>query len=303
MRLPRPLMPSLLLHLTAIERLAREPRGLHPDFVRALDEDLAYARFGAALPELPRYAGLRGGVTALLPGERAAPFADLFHEVAPVAFGLKMAELVAAGALVGTEAGLAVLAGYFTHLCLDRVLQPLNAPLVQARRRDGESAAKVERRIDWVQAVLYLDETSGEELVGRARLRERFQVTKSPGLPLKGVGGGIYELVRLAAHEVLSREPSRAEVDAWVRGLYVSGTLLASPAARLRAPPTLEETRYYRAGELDVPREVDRALENARDVLHHLLAYMVRGAFSLRARQRFLEGFPEQPMRPCAAMS
>ncbi|MET0404006.1 MAG: hypothetical protein ABW123_16460, partial [Cystobacter sp.] len=95
-------MPSLLLHLTAIERLAANPGELPEDFIRALSEDLAYARFGAALPDLPLCDGVLGGLSAHFSARDWPPFARLFHEQAPVAMGLKMAELVASGALVGT---------------------------------------------------------------------------------------------------------------------------------------------------------------------------------------------------------
>jgi hypothetical protein len=70
-------MPSLLLHLTAIERLAANPGGLPEDFVRALSEDLAYARFGAALPDLPLCEGVRGGLRACYSGQDWPHFARL----------------------------------------------------------------------------------------------------------------------------------------------------------------------------------------------------------------------------------
>src|SRR4051812_19160156 len=109
-------MPALLLHLTAIERLAIEPGELPLPWARALTEDLPYARFGAALADLSRFqAGVGLGLFRLAP---PGPFTEKVHE-AWLPFGLKLAELVATGALVGREAGRAVVAGYFTHACVD----------------------------------------------------------------------------------------------------------------------------------------------------------------------------------------
>ena len=159
-------MPSLLLHLTALERLAARPAGLPEDFVRALAKDLAYARFGAALPDLPLCEGLGGVLNASFSGRDWPPFARLFHERAPVGLGLKMAELVASGALVGTEAGLALLAGYFTHLSLDRTLHPRVDELVLRHRRKGEHALLAHRQIEWTQTLFYLREVHGADLMG-----------------------------------------------------------------------------------------------------------------------------------------
>src|SRR5579863_7755468 len=106
-------MPSLVLHLAAVERLRVDARPWVPELSRALAEDLEYARFGAALSDLPVLSGLRGGLAPFRTFE-APRFARLFHERNPIALGLRMAELVSYGALVGREPGLAFLSGYFT---------------------------------------------------------------------------------------------------------------------------------------------------------------------------------------------
>jgi hypothetical protein len=297
-------MPSLLLHLTAIERLAANPGELPEDLVRALSEDLAYARFGAALPDLPLCDGLRGGLNACSSGTDLPLFARLYHERAPVGMGLKMAELVAAGALVGTEAGLALLAGYFTHLSLDRVLHPHIDSLVVRHRRMGEHALVAHRKIEWTQTLFYLRELHGVDLVGSPRLRSKFEVTKSAGFPVKGIGRGIYELVRLASQETLQQAPTKQEVDGWARGLYMAGLYLASPLGRMRALPAYSQLSFqelYRNDTFDFASEVELAMERSRTVLRRLLAYMARGIFTPRTRARFLEEFPEGTIGACAA--
>ena len=297
-------MPSLLLHLTAIERLAANPGDLPEDFVRALSEDLAYARFGAALPDLPLCEGVKGGLSACYSGQDWPHFARLYHEKAPVGMGLKMAELVAAGALVGTEAGLALLAGYFMHLSLDRALHPRVDSLVIRHRRRGEHALAAHRQIEWTQTLFYLRELHGVDLVGSPRLRSKFEVTKSAGFPVKGIGRGIYELVRLASQETLQEAPTKQQLDGWARGLYLAGLYLSSPLGRMRALPAWSQLSFqelYRNDGFDFAAEVESAVEQARAVLRRLLAYMARGIFTPRARARFLEEFPEGTIGACAA--
>ncbi|XXF80395.1 zinc dependent phospholipase C family protein [Myxococcaceae bacterium GXIMD 01537] len=297
-------MPTPLLHLTAIERLAANPGDVPADLVRALSEDLPYARFGAVLPDLPMFEGMRGRFALWLPERDMPPFARLYHERAPVGFGLKMAELVATGALVGTEPGLALLAGYFTHLCLDRSLHPTLDTLVVRHRRRGERALEAHHQIEWAQTLFYLRELHGVDLLGSPRLREKFQVVKSAGFPWRGIGRGIYELVRLASQERVGQAPTKAQVDGWVRGLYLSGVALSTPMGRTRALPAYSQLSFhelYRHDGFDFSLEVERALEQSRHVLRRLLSYMARGTFTPRTRSRFLEEFPEGTIGASAA--
>ena len=297
-------MPSLLLHLTALEQLAAHPGSLPPDIARALAEDLPYARFGAALPDLPLCEGLRGGLTALLPERELPAFARLYHERAPVGLGLKMGELVATGALVGTEPGLALLAGYFTHLCLDRRLHPQVDALVARHRRKEDTELDAHRKIEWAQTLFYLRELHGMEMLGNPGLRARFQVTKGTGFPYRGIGRGIYELVRLASQERVGQAPTKAQVDGWVRGLYMMGMVLSSPVGRMRSLPAYSQLSFhelYRHDTFDFAAEVEAALEQTRGVLRHLLLYMARGTFTPRTRARFLEEFPEGTIGAYAA--
>ncbi len=117
-------MPSLLTSLTAVERLSAQISTLPPEFSKALGEDLEYARFGAALPELPWFSGWKRTLGAWFGAPTPPHFTKLIRDSAPVAFGLKAAELVSNGALVGTEAGLAFVAGYFTQLAVASALEP-----------------------------------------------------------------------------------------------------------------------------------------------------------------------------------
>jgi hypothetical protein len=298
-------MPALLLHLAAVERLTADSRSLPPAIARALDEDLEYARLGAVLLDLPRFDGLSGALREpLRPAAAPTRYAQLFHLRAPVAFGLKVAELVSLGALVGAEAGLAFVSGYFCHLALDRALQPLEDRLAVAHRLPGESPWQARSRVQWTQALLYLRELHGEDLVGSPALAHRFQVSKRGGIPFGGMGGGLYEIVRLASRDVLGEAPDKREVDGWVRGLYLYGRVLSSPLGRSRALPAwsnLSALELYRSSELDVAKEIDAALGEARRVLGRVSEYMARRSFTRRARARFLEDVPEAALQPSAA--
>src|SRR3954462_9858169 len=148
-------MPALLLQLTAVDRLAAHANTLPPEFARAITEDLEYARFGAALVELPWFGGLTLGVQAWVGRSEPPHFSRLLRERSPVAFGLKAAELVANGALVGTEAGLAFLTGYFTQICVGRALEPLLSRLTATHRRPGETDGTCRQRIEWIWSLFY----------------------------------------------------------------------------------------------------------------------------------------------------
>lgn len=287
-------MPSFLLHSSAVERLAETGAQLPSPLARALSEDLEYARFGALLPDLPWFGGIRGGLRSV--GEGSPPhFAQLLHSRAPVLLGLKLAEFVDSGALVGRNPGLAVVAGYFSHLCCDRTLHPLVERLVTLHRRRDETPAEAHRRIEWAQALFYMREMHGRDLLGTSFVRTKFQLSKSR-LPTRGIGRGLYELVRLAMQATFQEAPGKDEVDAWVRGAFVHGVVLSTPLGRARAVPVFSPLNYrelYRGEEVDFSREVDRALANTRQLLARVHRFIERGIFSNRSRERFLEDFPE----------
>lgn len=290
-------MPTLLLHLTVAEKLSADPGILPPAMARALVEDVEYARFGAALPSLPLLEGARGVVGFGRPrpvDERV----HRFHHRSPVAFGLKLAELVASGALVGTDAGLAVVCGYFTHVCLDRALAPRVSAMARHQRKAGESEAAARARIDWLQALFLLRDLHGRDLVGEPAIREKFQLLKHRSVPWRGVGGGLYELVRLSAQEALDLRIEKADLDRWVRNAYLVGRLLGSPLGRARGLPSysnLSRRELYQGPDVDVPAAIAQALDQARSVLARVSEYMERGRFTLKSRGRFYAEFPEGP--------
>ncbi len=296
-------MPSFLLHSSAVERLAETGANLPAPMARALSEDLEYARFGALLPDLPWLEGVRGGLSPFLEAQGAPHFARLLHQKAPVAVGLKLAELVASGALVGRHAGLAVVCGYFTHLCLDRALHPVVDRLVQIHRRRDETEDQAHRRIEWAQALFYLREMHGRNLIGTSFVRSKLQLSKSR-LPTRGIGRGLYELVRLALQETLEEAPPKEQVDAWMRGAFVYGVLLSTQVGTRQATPAyspLALRELYRGDDLDFPAEVERAVADARGVLTRVYRFMERGIFTSRSRERFFVDFPEGPVARFAA--
>ncbi len=286
-------MTALLLHLTAVDRLAAHASTLPPEFARAIGEDLEYARFGAALPTLPWFGGVVLGLQAWF-GRSAPPhFSRLLKEKAPVAFGLKAAELVANGALVGTEAGLAFLAGYFTQVCVSRALEPIAARLVISHRLQNESESACRQRIEWTWSLFYLEELHGGSTVATSAIRARLQIRKASGP--KGIGRGMYELMRVSSREALGEAPTKAIVDGWVRGLYLFSLALGSPLGRLKALPAsrLSARELYRSPGIDVWSAVEAALNETRLALAVLGGMIRRGSFSARSRARFLEVLPE----------
>ena len=289
-------MPAILTHLTAVERLAAHVNNLPAEFVRPLGEDLEYARFGAALPELPWFGGWALGLEAWLGRGDPPHYAQMMTSKAPVAFGLKVAELVSTGALVGTDAGLAFVAGYFTQLCVSRALEPLMRVLLAANAHQGETPRRARSRMEWTQSLFLMQELHGSPLVGTPGVRSKLQIRK--GYALKGIGRGLYELMRVASLDALGEAPTQWEVDGWVRGLSLFSLALGSPLGRLGALPSihLKNRSLYQGPDVDVFAAVDRGLEHTRQVLSLLGPMVLNHRFTTRARHKVLEICPEGPL-------
>lgn len=286
-------MPSLLTSLTAVERLAAHVNELPPEFAKALGEDLEYARFGAALPDLPCFGGWRLGLGVWFRRGEPAHFTRMFRDRAPVAFGLKAAELVSNGALVGTEAGLAFVAGYFTQLSVARALEPIAQTLLATHRKQGETIWHARGRINWAQALYLMQELHGSMLVGTSAVRTKLQIRKRSALA--GIGRGVYELVRVSSQEAFGEAPTKLEVDTWMRGLALYALALGSPLGRfktsLNGPG--ESKELYRSPGIDVFAALDQGLSQCREGLAMLGSMIRRNSFGSRSRLRFLEFFPE----------
>lgn len=289
-------MALFLTSITALERLSAHGAQLPQEFARALGEDLEYGRFGAALTDLPRFGGPEFGLASWFTAGRAPRFTELYENRAPVAFGLKTAELVSNGALVGTEAGLAFLAGYFTQLCVARAVEPIVTELLQQHAPGNQPQALVRERIEWTQALYLMQELHGSTLVGTGAVRTKLQIRKGGGP--RGVGRGFYELIRVASHEALGEAPRKPQVDAWVRGLYLYSLALSSPAGKLKALRSnapLQQKELYRGPGVDVWSAVEGALARTQRVLGILSGLIRRGSFTARSRGKVLELLPEGP--------
>lgn len=283
-------MPATIVHLVGVERLALAPAGLPAPVAKAVMEDLEYARLGAALLDLPWYRGVGPELARTALGYAApVPSAlELLH-AAPIQVGLRMGEAVARGALVGTEAGLALLAGYFLHLSLERSLAaPMQALLGEARL-DDRAALHMRRGVEWVQSLLWLRETLGYDPLGTPEIARRFRVVKRRGYPVRGLGRGIFLLLRTAYEDVLDRAPQKSEVDAWVRGLWLHGRLLGSSLGRsLSLPETVPEGTWalYRSDERDIAGAIEEGIDQARVSISRLYELM-QGEPSLVNEDRF----------------
>lgn len=271
-------MPQLLIHLAAVERLAARPESLPSDFAKALNEDLQYARFGAALPELPWFGSVRSSLAAFAGwGTRPRLTARLTDE-APVAFGFKLAELVANGALVGNESGRAVVAGYFTQLCVSRAFAPVVRAAATATTLRGRT------RVEWSLTLHLLDEMYGSPLVGTRALLTKLQLRK--GRLRHGVGRGLYELTRVAWLKALGESPSKGQVDAWMRGLSAYALALSSPVGALIGLLVEKST-------LGALGTIDAGLAHARELLDLMGHLIRRNSFTNRAWTRVIQLVPE----------
>ena len=285
-------MPSLLTSLTAVERLSAQITTLPAEFSKALGEDLEYARFGAALPELPWFGGWKLSLHAWFGQSEPPHFTRLIRDTAPVAFGLKAAELVSNGALVGVEAGLAFIAGYFTQLIVERELEPTMQVLLVTHRKPGETMAAARNRIEWAQALMLMQDLHGSTLIGTPAVRAKLQIRKESGA--KGIGRGLFELMRVSSQDAFGESPSKLQVDGWMRGLYVYSLALGSPLGRFKAA-NLSSRELYRGPGTDVFAALDRGLVRTREVLTMLGSMIRRNSFSARSKLKFLAVCPEGP--------
>ena len=110
-------------------------------------------------------------------------------------------------------------------------------------------------------------------------------------------------MVRVASQESMQMAPPHVQADAWVRGFYLYAFVLSGPLGRTRrlSEGHLSRQELYRGPTVDVPAEVDQALEMTRGALERLWRMILRGSFTPRARARFLETFPEAASEACAA--
>ncbi len=295
-------MPATIVHLVGVERLALAPAGLPGPVAKAVMEDLEYARLGAALLDLPWYHRVGSELARMAFGYAAPipPALELLH-AAPIQVGLRLGETVARGALVGTEAGLAFLAGYFLHLSLERSLAAPMRALLGEERPGDRAAVHTRRGVEWVQSLLWLRETLGYDPLGTPEIARRFRVVKRKGYPARGLGKGIYLLLRTAYEDVLDRAPPKAEVDAWVRGLWLHGRLLGSSLGRsLSLPETVPEGTWalYRSDERDIAGAIEEGIDQARVSISRLYELM-QGEPSLVHQDRFfLDVLSQDPAGP-----
>ena len=268
------------MHVTALEQLSAQ-NDLPANLRTALWQDFEYARFGAVFPDLATFDGYFSGAGHLFLHHSPPTFVRIYHRLAPVSLGLKMAELVFAGALVGRTAGLAFVSGYFSHICIDRVMQPL---MLRPEIRIQDAAGMYTRQ--------YLRQVFGQDLMGTPLLQHKLQISKSVGFPFRGVSRGLYELIRMASEEIVGQAPTKRQVDGWVRGLYLYAKLIGSPMSKIRRRALPSEAWEG----TEVASEMRRALLLTRDVLSLVSIFTSRGNFSRLAKEKFLKEFPEGPI-------
>jgi len=291
-------MPHVLVHAAAIDDLAADPKRLPGPIGEALTTHRPYARFGAVLADLPWYA-LPWRVLLDVATRRPPsppPFATLLHNGSPVALGLRIAELAQGASLVGQRAGLALVGGYFSHLALDRTFGPPMAELARSLQVPGEPLQATARRIEHVQALLYLQRREGREIAGWSGIAERLQILQRKGFPFRGVGRGLHLLVATACRDVLGLGPSKSELDRWVRGLSLYARALGSPLGRrlvVREDPASLRTRVYEGEGFDFLGLYAASLERARHHVTRACAYLADADFGRSARAHVLEDIPE----------
>ena len=286
-------MSHVLVYAAALADLHDSPSRLSPEVAQALSADLPYARFGAFLADLGDFSP---DPRRLVSREERAPFVTLYHCGAPVGVGLRMIELVSQASMVSRSAGMALIAGYFSHLVLDRQLCRPLSELALALAPPGGSEAKMCAELGRLAGLQLLSRREGRAVLGWRGLRDHLRISKRRGLALRGVSQGLSLLVRTATHEVLGHAPSAAQLDTWAHGLDLWARAQASPLGRysvkVEEEAGLRGKLWDRQG-FDLERRYTEALGACRETTAFAGAFLRAGDFSREARDRFLEQLPE----------
>ncbi len=291
-------MAHVLIHACAIDDLACEQQSLPLEIGAALERHLAYARFGALLPDLPTFGDFAPRAVARLAGRPPvqSTFATLLHNGAPVAVGLRLCELVSKVSFVGRGPGLAVIAGYFSHIAVDRALRAPVHDLVRRAKVMGEHPRVTLLRVEKIQALFHLRKQTGRDVAGWPGVIDRLRVLKRDGFPFRGIGAGLHLLVQRACLDTVGPAPRKRELDRWVQGLYLYARLLGSPAGRyLGLPEDALGLRpmLFDGPEMDFEKLYEASLARSRHHVGLAYEYLTEGDFSRGAREQFFSELPE----------
>tara|TARA_B100000315_G_C14464645_1_gene535374 strand:+ start:43 stop:942 length:900 start_codon:yes stop_codon:yes gene_type:complete len=288
-------MPTSLVHITFIEELGRDQK-IEPSLSSSIVQRPELAGLGAVLPDLQYYEyfyrlSLRYLLGFSLP---FAPWGYLFHSRAPAALGRALIEVLRKEPVKEQpDAKLALIAGYFSHLALDRTLHPLVQSLVDAEGRNDDHAKAIHGTCERYQSLFFHREIYGVDITGSPICCQKVRLLP-PGR--RKLDGPIYFFLQKACLETFARFPRKKQFDNWIRGLYLYGWFLSSPLGRyegLRGDISALRSKYFENEKFSFSEHYRRGKELAVRYLNSAYSYWQQEEFPEEIRKRFLDQITE----------
>ncbi len=295
-------MPAEAIHLSALGDLCSRPSVRLRRALFGAHAEVA-ARVGVMFVDMPYFHRFELGLARYVLGlpQARSPWGDRFHQHAPIALGVRLAELGArlqraSATRTAGEALVALAVGYMSHAAVDTALHPLvNRLAVERGVTLGTRAfLREHQEVEKLQSVLFHEARYGVDHLGTPRLASYISIDWRPLAepPIAtAIGAG--------ARAVLGVAPRACDFAAWARGYRLFVSMIAGPLGRravsqadkARERPTLIEA-------CDYPGRYSAAVERSVVWTDALLGYVEDGRFDDSARAALASVIPEQSLDP-----
>jgi hypothetical protein len=295
-------VPAEAIHLSALADLRQRSPGLRRTLGSPRAE--AAARVGAMFVDLPYFQHMRRGLLRYLVGlpQADSPWGDRFHQRAPIALGVRLAE---EGASLRREratredgdALVALAAGYFSHAAVDTALHPLVNRLALARgaRLGTPGFIREHQEVEKLQSVLFHEARHGIDYLGTAQLAAFVAIDWR----VLERSGPVCIAIERAMSSALGLAPKRGDYASWARGYRFFVSVISGPLGRRAVSPAdKERERPELLYACDLPGRFTAAVERSERWIDALLAYVDDGRFDASARVALDRHIPEQSLDP-----
>jgi hypothetical protein len=190
---------------------------------------------------------------------------------------------------------LAFVAGYFSHLALDRVLNALIQRLVREHLGDNQDHMELQYNCEHFQSLFFHREFFGEDILGTAKGYELCNILSQKG---KRFEESLILFCIKGCLKAFGKAPSRRELKRW-RGGFCRFSALRNKSFKIDKRIISGKTgqkiahTFYRNDFFDFVDYYSRALELSVEYINNIFDYMRGGNYSSAAREEFTEMVPE----------
>ena len=296
-------MPAESIHLSALADLRASASSRVTRALATPRAELA-ARVGVMFVDLPYFHRFELGLVRYLLRlpQASSPWGDRFHQRAPIALGVRLAERGARLRSqtmtrdVGDEL-VALSVGYMSHAAVDTALHPLVNRLAVDRgaRLHTRAFLREHQEVEKFQSVLFHEARHGVDYLGTPALAAHiaidWRLVETPGLASS--------VIDEAAHATLGIAPRRADFAAWAHGYRFFVKMITGPLGRRAV--SREDKARERPGLIeacDYPGRYAAAVARSVTWIDALLGYVDDGIFDDSARSALARTIPEQSLDP-----